>query len=262
MNKTIIELYCNNGIVKDLSIDVTTPKTVLEQLTRAGIKYTWETVKDERIDNQQSVIEVRVYLPSHILYGRHVYKTADASDAHLYAINNAIKTIVPVQEEDIKPVEQEQEQFQSPTRPVFNQTQTATPLSQKEILNMVQAQQQNTTITTAEQMNEDTREEIPFDDVEMDINELNNLLSGTTLKSYDTQPVQQQEQQPVVSHGFTQQQINAINEFKQKLGITSDAILGNYINSWDNKLSRKEDLTPANIDSFIQWTQTVGKAPC
>lgn len=251
LDGAIMELYCNNGIVKDLPIDVTTPKTVLDQLTKTGIKYTWETVKDERIDNQQSVIEVRIYLPGNILYGRYVYKTTEASDAHLYAINNAIKMIVPVYE-SVKPVEQIEQ------TPVQQSSQTNTPLSQEEILNMVQ--QQNTKITTAEQFNNDTRKEIPFEDVDMDLNELNNLLSGNPVsKTYEEpQPIQQ----PVSSHGFTQVQINAINEFKQRMNITSDAMLGNYINSWNNKLSKKEDLNPENIDSFIQWTQTVGKAPC
>ena len=253
LNEAIIKNYVDNGIVKDLPIDTTTPKTVLEQLTKTGIKYTWETVKDERVDNQQFVIEVRVYLPGHILYGRHIYKAENANDAHLYAINNAIKTIVPAYE-NIKPVKPEQSQ----PAPVMQQSpSTNTPLSQEEILNMIQQENPNTKITTVEQLNNDSREEIPFNEIDLDLNELDNLLTGKT-QSIQPQPQQQQS----VSHGFTQSQINAINEFKQKMNITNDALLGNYINSWDNKLSRKEDLTPANIDSFIQWTQSVGKAPC
>lgn len=255
LNEALYEMYVNNGILKEFPITDIKPKTILQNLTNAGIKYTWETVRDERLDNIQSVIEVRVYLPGHILYGRHVYKTADASDAHLYAITNAIQIIVPN-----KQIEQSIQQT-APTQQSQSLQQQSQPLSQEEILNMVQ---ESNKITTAEQFEKDPREEIPFDEVDMDLNELDKLLSGNAAsKVYGTeqQPSQPQQQQ-IVSHGFTQNQINAINEFKQRLNITNDAMLGNYINSWDNKLSKKEDLNPSNIDAFIEWTKSVGKAPC
>ena len=82
VNEILVNTYCQGNTPENLTIDTTKPKTILKQLTNAKIRYTWETVRDERIDNQQSVIEVRVYLTGHILYGRYVYKTADASDAH------------------------------------------------------------------------------------------------------------------------------------------------------------------------------------
>lgn len=254
LNEALYEMYINNGILKEFpTIDIK-PKTILQNLTNAGIKYTWETVRDERLDNIQSVIEVRVYLPGHILYGRHVYKTADASNAHLYAITNAIQIIVPN-----KQVEQLSQTITPVQQPQPVQQQSSQVLSQEEILNMVQ---QNSKITTAEQFEKDPREKIPFDEMDMDLNELDNLLSGKAAsKVYGTEQ-QSQPQQQVVSHGFTQNQINAINEFKQRLNITNDTMLGNYINSWDNKLSKKEDLNPSNIDAFIEWTKSVGKAPC
>lgn len=259
LNEAIIKLYCDNGILKNFFVDTNKPHTILNQLTKTGIKYTWETVKDERIDNIQYVIEVRVYMPGNILYGRHVYKTTDASNAHLYAITNAIKTIIENVETFEDNLEQSQQNIQVEQSLSLTE-QTSSPLSQDEILNMVQ--QQNTKITTAEQLEKDPREEIPFDDIDMDLNELNNLLSGTAAsKIYDNKPDTQQSKQPV-SHGFTQDQINAINDFKQRLNITNDALFGSYINSWNSKLSKKEDLTPENIDLFIEWTHTVGKAPC
>ncbi len=256
LNEAIIELYTNNGILKpEFAID-TTPEKILENLSLANIKYTWETVKEEKLNSFQSVIEVRVYLPNHIAYGRHVYDTeTGALNAHLYAISNAIKSIIISDNTNTKK--------EQPQQSVSSTQQNPTPLSQEEILNMVQQQnEQNNKITTAEQFENDPREQIPFDDVDMDLNELNNLLSGkASSKTYDTEQPQQPSPQPV-SYGFTQNQIVAMNEFKQRLNITNDAMLGNYINSWDNKLSKKEDLTPTNIDSFIEWTHTVGKAPC
>lgn len=263
MNQIIREFYIDHGTLKDgFSID-TTPKTILKELTKTGVKYTWETVKDERIDNIQSVIEVRVYLPGYILYGRHIYKTADASDAHLYAISEAVKLIVP-EYEDIKYTETKEEKMEDKQlQQTFQQpSSTNQPLSQEEIINMIQ-QQQNTKITTAEQFNNETREEIPFEDVNLEMEELDNLLFGNNKKVYQqqTEEVKQQNQQPV-SHGFSQEQINAIVEFKKRMNITNDALLCSYINSWNSKLSKKEDLNANNIDEFIKWTKSVGKAPC
>lgn len=251
LNEAIIKFYVDHGILTpEFTVD-TTPETILQKLTETGIKYTWETVKEQAINDTQSIIEVRVYLPSHILYGRHVYDTDNPINAHLYAISNAIKTIVLKHKDTKKETEQVKQTIPN---------QTSVPLSQNEILDMMMQEQQTPApITTAEQFNNDNREEVPFEDVAMDIDELNNLLSGTT---QDIPQPQQPIQQTQTSYGFTQEQIKAINDFKNRMSITNDVMLGNYINSWDNKLSRKEDLTPANIDSFIQWTQTVGKAPC
>ena len=246
LNEAIINLYVNNGTLKhNFNID-TKPENILTNLTLSGIKYTWETVREEKLSNTQSVIEVRVYLPEHIAYGRYVYSNTETqiANAHLYAISNAIKTIVNKQE-NTKSIELKIEQQES----IKQQ-----PLSQEEIMNIVkQNNEQQPKITTAEQFVEDERELIPFDEVDLGIEELDKLISG---KAYSN--ISQQTN----SFGFTQEQINAIKEFKEKMNITSDAVLCSYINSWDSKLSKKEDLTPDNIDAFIEWTKNVGKAPC
>lgn len=259
MNQIIKEFYIDQGILNNsFSVD-TTPKTILKELTKTGVKYTWETVKDERIDNIQSVIEVRVYLPGYILYGRHVYKTANASDAHLYAISEAIKLIVP-EYENIKYTEVKEEQ-EIKNEQLQQSSSASQPLSSDEIINMIQ-QQQNTKITTAEEFNNYPKEEVPFEDVDLELNELDNLLFGNNKKVYQQQPEETKQPTQQQSHGFTQEQINAIVEFKKRMNITNDALLGSYINSWNSKLSKKEDLNSGNIDDFIEWTKNVGKAPC
>jgi len=255
VNETLVNIYCQCSEPAKLTIDTTKPKMVLEQLTKAQVRYTWETTRDERIDNIQSVIEVRVYLPGHILYGRYVYKTADASDAHLYAINNAVKTIMyetTVEAQKTAPASQ--------PVPQLIPTTTPQPATQEDILNMLQETGAiSTPVTTAEQLNNDPREELPFEDFALDSNELDKLLSGNA-------PIQQAAPTPVqpqnTINGFTQEQIQAINNFKQQMGITDDAVLCNYINAWNNKFSKKTDLNPSNIDSFIEWTKSVGKSPC
>ena len=268
ISESMIELYCKGkALSQGFSID-TNPNTVLENLTNTGINYSWETIRDERIDNNQSVIEVNVYLPGNILRGRHVYKTEAAMTAHLHAISNALKLVIKTNktsntvESPVEPFKETPVAYEQTVNvpSVIGPIMKAGPLSSEslspdEIMNIVQQNAvapQETKITTVQQFNNDKRSEIPFDDVDLDTSQLDNLIKGTTTSTA----------QPQGKLGFTQEQIQAINEFKQKFSITSDEVLGNYINAWDNKYSRKEDLTPDNINSFLAWTLMLGKAPC
>lgn len=254
ISKQIMEMYCNHGILtNEFNID-TTPKTILKELTRTKVKYTWETVREEKVDETSRVIEVRVYLPGHILFGRHVYDVADIEYAHLYAISNAIKIIVHEKENPEIIKEEQSEPIQTPTltpQPQIEPKQQTQALSQEEILGMIQ--QTDTKITTAEQLNNDPREEIPFEDVDLSPNELDNLFQGIN----NQQPAPQQ-----IHKAYTQEQINAINQIKAKFNITTDEQLGNLVNAWNTKYTNKKDLTPDNIDSFISWANNLGKSPC
>ena len=216
VTEVLINTYCQCNTPEILTIDTTNPKMILQNLTNAKVRYTWETVRDERIDNIQSVIEVRVYLPGHILYGRYVYKTADASDAHLYAINDAVKTIIYNTAEAEKPAPISQ--------PTPQSVPTQQPVTQADILNMLQETGAiNTPITTAEQLNNDPRDEVPFEDFALDANELDKLIGGN-ISTQQSAPAPVQQPQNTVN-GFTQEQIQAINNFKQQMGITDDAFM-------------------------------------
>lgn len=257
ISKQIMELYCDSGILTNEFYIDTTPKTILKELTKTNTKYTWETVRDERIDNIQSVIEVRVYLPGHILYGRHIYKTADASDAHLYAISDAIKIIVHEKENPEVIKEEKSQPVPMPTpvstpQPQIESKQQTQALSQEEILGMIQ--QADTKITTAEQLNNDPREEIPFEEVALSPDELDNLFQSNN---------QQQVPQQVHSNtSFTEAQINAVRQIKAKFNITEEERFSSLINAWNKKYTSKKDLTPENVDSFIKWANDLGKCPC
>lgn len=257
ISESMIDLYCKGKTLsQEFSID-TNPINVLENLTNMGIKYSWETIRDERIDNVQSVIEVNVYLPGNILRGRYVYKTEAATTAHLHAISNALKLIIrtnekgnTIQELKEAPVVLEQPMVDSVTKAGPIQSES---LSQDEIMNLVQQNavvSEKFRITTMEQFNNDKRSEIPFDEVDLDISQLDSLIPSKSTQSQKG------------NLGFTQEQIQGINDFKQKFNIMTDDVLNNYINAWDNKYTKKSDLTPENINSFLDWTLSLGKAPC
>lgn len=245
-----------------LSINET---NVLEELAKAGLPFTWETIKEHSIDEYSRAIEVRLYVPGFILYGRKVYSigTDECKTAHTYALYDAIKPLLnnnfAVKQNNISQPMQEQQ----PVQPM-QQTSTTQPLSSDEIMNIVQQQsnanqqQQSTKITTAEQMKEDPREEIPFEDIDMSSEELDKMLTGNATSAPQQQAPQSQGNG---SMGFSTEQIQRMIEFKKRYNITTDEVLGSYINAWNNKLSRKEELNGSNVDSFLEWTNLLGKAP-
>lgn len=272
--ETLIQMYCT-GEKPVLSKSSYLEAEPLQWLIEANIPFTWEVVNDMGLFENKRVIEVRVYLVGNVLYGRSVYTDNEASEAHNKALHNAMKTIA-YRDKDSLPVSEpvaleSVEQKTQEVKPQMSQAQQANSekmqpnqaLTPDEIMNIVQqniapqSQAEPVKITTAEQMRNDQREEIPFDEIDMDTNELNNLLSN---KQNTTQPQQQAPGQNN-NMSFTQEQINAMVDFRNKNNISNDEIFGSYVNAWNNKLSKKTDITPANVDSFIQWTYTLGKAP-
>ena len=99
-------------------------------------------------------------------------------------------------------------------------------------------------------MNNDNREEIPFEEIQLPESELDKMLSGNIQSSV-----------PVTPTSFTQEQIQRMNNFKQKFGIKTDEDFGKFVNAWDKKYSNKRDITPANIESFLKYVEDLGEFP-
>ena len=66
---------------------------VIDFLNKQGIKFTWETTHEIAIGNNVYAIEVNVYMPGHVLHGRAYYDSTNYEDAHLRAIENALKML-------------------------------------------------------------------------------------------------------------------------------------------------------------------------
>lgn len=268
-NMTILStMYCNTtkeqvdrikqkeqiDKIKQLCI---TKTNVLEELTKAEIPYTWETVNDYAINDKKRIIEVRLYLPGNILYGRTCYETLlHTDDAHLIALYEALSILVPTKSQS-QPVQQQSVTEESIPLATSNQNKA---LSNDEIMNIVQQQsaaaKETSQITTAEQMKNDPRTEIPFEEVSLEQEELNKILG-----SHSQSPVVPEKQTPQNGFGFTQEQIQKVLDFKKTFNVTTDEMFGSYINAWNNKYSKKEDLNGTNIESFLKWVSTLGKAP-
>ena len=274
--QTYAKMYCE-GTEKLFALTLNENETYREALERSNAQWSYEILNDIAIFEDKRAITVRVYLTGEIRTGRYVYEENEAGKAHYLAIEDALSQL-PVFVRPHNQKTQEQPQTKPETTPVqtpsVEHTQQAPQaLSQEEILNMVLQQQNtstvqqntstNTPITTAEQLNNDTREEIPFEEFQLSEDELDKMLGGnaqapvedTSAPAPMPAPVQQ------TSTSFTPEQIQRMNNFKQKFGVNTDADFGKYVNAWDKKYTSKRDITPANIESFLKYVEDLGEFP-
>jgi hypothetical protein len=261
--QTYVKMYCEKQALS--CIKIKRNESIRETFNRAKIEWSYEIVSDIPIFEDTRAITVRLYIPGGIYTGRYVYNKEQAKEAHYLALEDAFKqnlAIVYIDDEKT----QEMEQTKPEQIPVIVETPTESapqsnaPLSQEEILNMIIEQQNistsqpDTSITTAEQLNNDPRQEIPFEEIQLPESELDKMLSGNIQSSV---PVQQA---PIPTQ-FTQDQIQRMNAFKQKFGVKTDEDFSKYVNAWDKKYNNKRDITPANIESFLKYVEDLGKFP-
>lgn len=270
--QTYANMYCQDT-EKLFTITLKENETYREALIKSNVRWTYEILNDISIFENKRVITVRIYLAGEIRTGRYVYTEETADKAHYLAIEDALSQMsIFVQGTTSSSQEQSQVTLEPTVTSevsVENKQQTSQPLSQEEILNMVMQQQNtstsqsntstNTPITTLEQLNNDTRTEIPFEDFQLSEDELDKMLGGNAQSPVEetTNPNSQQ----TTPTTFTPEQIQRMNNFKQKFGINTDSDFGKYVNAWDKKYTSKRDITPANIESFLKYVESLGEFP-
>ena len=231
----------------------TTPMTevpytdIISELDKRFQKsWAWEIADEKVIEDGTGVnimTTVTLYTPGQIFTGRSYCKVRDYHVNHLHALVDASKTFTktnnaPVQQQSVQPTTQQ--------------------MSADQITAMIN--QQNQTVDSAAQFyNYKDEQGRPADGVPYD-----NMTQNCTneLQQELHMPVPQsapQPQQNVGKHGYTQEQIDRMNKFKRDFDITNDEMFGNYVNTWDKRLSSKKDINPGNIDAFLNWTETLGE---
>jgi hypothetical protein len=240
---------------------------IMQSLSNAYPDWTWEVVDDRHLLNDISIITVRVYIPGRVLFGRTSYSLQEANEAHYRAIADACKSLNP-NKSLIKKTEQPvaaPQQIPAPSsKPAEN------IISEQEIMDIVmsnnakvdkqivsdtteQQQPQTGTINSLSELKNDPRTEVPFE-------EISNQCFDEMAAAISPAPAKPQPAN--TAHGFSTEQINAMKKIKADFNILNDDMLGNYINSWNPKLSKKSDLTPENVNGFIQWAENLGGCPC
>ena len=132
-------------------------------------------------------------------------------------------------------------------------------MTAEQIMEAINKNKQSTTINSLEEMNnlKDSNgvpiEEIPFENIsDVCLKELQQSMD--MLPEYDT-PQEKLK-------GFSQHQIDRINQFKKNYDILNDTMFDNYVKTWDKTLTGKKDITPSNVDTFLKWVDELGKMVC
>lgn len=221
-------------------------------------QWTWE-VADEILIMDGSMVSttVTVYIPGRVLTGRSLCKIKDYNESHLRAIVDACNTFT------IKNM--------SVTNPVTNNTvnQQMTP---EQIMTAIGGQNPaNQPVNTVPQFDnyKDAQgipnQGVPFDQMTDNCHQEIQQSMGMTTPAMN--PPQQPQQNSDVGYdtpnpklkGFTQHQIDRMNKIKQELEIVNDQMFDNYVQTWNPSLSRKADIIPSNVESFLAWAEDLVK---
>ena len=210
-------------------------------------QWTWELADEKFVSNDGLLTTVTVYTPGQLYTGRSYTNVSKAyEENHLSAILNACQTLMEKQT-----TEQVENTNPNPTN------QQMTPDQIMNAINNTQSQPQQ--IKNLEELNnlKDANgkpvEEVPFDS-------MTPLCHGELQQSMGMAPDYDTPQERL--KGFSQHQIDRINQFKKDFDILNDQMFGNYVNTWDKNLVSKSQITPANVESFLTWAENLGKMGC
>lgn len=215
-------------------------------------QWTWE-LADERFAMDNSIVctTVTVYTPGRVYTGRSLCKIKEYATNHLFAILDACQTFI----------EKNMAQPQPQSNPVNQQ------MTPEQIMNAIgqQPQQVNTATQFYNYKDEQgmSANNVPFE-------AMTDNCHKELQQEYMTPPVQTQPQQNNIDYdapqekykGFSQRQIDRLNQFKKDFDILNDQMFGNYVNTWDKSLTSKKDITPANANAFLTWAENLGKMDC
>lgn len=231
--------------------------------------WTWE-IADEKLvmDNSAICTTVTVYIPGRVLTGRSLCKIKDYHENHFRAILDAISFMIDMK---IATVPQQ-------NNIANNASQQMTP---DQIMAAVGQQPQEQLVNTKEQFYNYTENGMPADGVPLDKmtdnchQELQQELIGQPQQQAMSSPQtpQQQPQQNMTNppdydapqakyKGFSQHQIDRLNQFKKDMGVMNDEMFGKWVNTWDKRFEHKSDITPQNVESFLSFIENMGKSLC
>ena len=254
LTKYYMSLQFNNNKMNKVSHD-----NILSELDKHfNYQWTWE-LDDEKIllDNTAVSTTITLYTPGKIYTGRSYVKIKDYQVNHLYAILNACQSFMETNDiNNNQSIVNEN---------INNQQMTANQIM--EALNQQPQQSVNTVNDFYEYKKSDSNlpDGVPFD--EITDNCFNELQQELGAKS--SSPIQQESNNgqdydaPLDKYkGFSQRQVDRLNQFKKDFDIINNEMFGNYVNMWDNNLHDKNHITPTNANAFLDWIDELKKQGC
>lgn len=247
------------------------------------------TASFEVINETNTAITVALYIPGNVLTGRYEYDQKE-KDIEQKALRKAAECIPWIKFVSGNTTEPE-EKKEAPAQPVQIQKPADAPVQQQETTQQTATAPASTTqkpaeekkqepvqdfmnkpITTAEELNK-IEGDVPFNLLDLSPQELDAYLRGKGVERKNPEEKNAQDntdfpeappfkdETPVVSHGFTQRQIDMMKKIKTTFCVTNDRDFGQVINAWNPKFNKKEDLNPENIEGFISWYDALGEFP-
>lgn len=244
-------------------------KNIIDILDEAFDKnWTWE-LTDERFyaDGQSVSTTVTVYLPGRVLTGRAMCKLKDYLDNHERAIGNACFRLIGTRQpyQSVSPLlESEMAKTQNMTaeqimaslshtaslNPVNSDTQ---PINSSSEVGIPEVSQNTINPETAQ---------VPATPPQLKTQE---SIPTTQTNASTAPPVDgvygPDDPQPRYK-GFSQSQIDKLNQFKADFDILNDDMFANYVKTWDKALKSKGDIIPSNVNAFLAWVDSLGKMDC
>ena len=231
--------------------------------------WTWE-IADEKLvmDNTAICTTVTVYIPGRIVTGRSLCKIKDYNVNHLHAILDAVSFII-----DTKVAQQTHQN---------NNTNNSQQMTPEQIMEAVGGQQQPMVNTKEQFYNYKDEQGMPADSVPFDqmtdncnqeiqreiMNEQQVVSNQQNQIPQDTQfnncmnPPSDYDAPQAKYKGFSQHQIDRLNQFKKDMGIMNDEMFGKWVNTWDKRYDSKSQITPQNVESFLAFVESMGKSLC
>lgn len=234
-------------------------------------QWTWE-LADEKIimDGTMASTTVTVYIPGRVLTGRSLCKIKDYYTNHLFAIMDACQSFITKRETSFHKGAVPSNAPQSTDHNSYQMT----PEQINAVVNGHTQATKNEMLQTSVQVdnykeNGVHQDTVPFNKISDNAHE--EMAASLIGSSQPQQQPQVNQQMNNMSNmgiaydapnpalkGFSQKQIDALNKFKKDYEIINDSMFDNYVNTWDNALTSKSQLTPQNVDKFLAWIETLG----
>lgn len=271
-NSQLCKYYLEQG-----NANIVLPRSSSDEILEVLDRYfhnnwTWE-ISDEKLfaDGLNVSTTVTVYFPGRVLTGRSFCKIQDYPKNHLKAIHEACQCIT---DKRVNTEDKKVDTVKTKEQNTINQKQDSINdiLAHSSNIQMADTSSLIDSMGMVEVANDcplydsaagETPETIPPTikiPAEM-AEEINKNSTPTSISNQSENPGYEEPQEKY--KGFSQKQMDDINQFKVDFDVSNDEMFINYIKTWsNNQKTKKSDLTPQNIDSFIKWVKELGKMAC
>lgn len=220
--------------------------------------FAWEiasevVIRDKATNDDNIMTTVTLYMPGGIFTGRSLCFAKDYANNHLYALVDACKTFTS----EIKSDKQNQAQE---TMSQVEQSNSNTDntnngfMSTEDILNLVQNQQ------IQQVPKQEINSAAQADNYKDSQGRHSDSVPYNNISDKGHQDIIQNQGMAQHRDRYTSEEIAFLRQMQIDLDIKTPEEFGKYVHSWSKgKLSKKSDINPDNVTSFIEYIKSLGE---